>query len=141
MIDFYLAKRKLAIEVDELGHFDRDQTKENKGQKELEEYLWWIFIRINPDEKDFSAYGGHDKIQTFLDKLKDEKLKKLKEEIRKLKTIQSIINRQDFKKAIRIKIWKKSFKKTEVLKTCCQKNTSNNIKMTGKQYVKKKENR
>ena len=55
VIDFYLPKRKLAIEVDELGHFDRDQTKENKRQKELEEYLWCIFIRINPDEKDCSA--------------------------------------------------------------------------------------
>ena len=33
MIDFYLSKRKLAIEVDELGHFDRDQITENKRQK------------------------------------------------------------------------------------------------------------
>ena len=33
MSDFYLPKRKLAIEVDELGHFDRDQTPENKRQK------------------------------------------------------------------------------------------------------------
>ena len=39
MIDFYLPERKLAIEVDELGHFDRDQITENKRQKELEEYL------------------------------------------------------------------------------------------------------
>ena len=39
MIDFYLPKRKLAIEIDKLGHFDRDQITENKRQKELEEYL------------------------------------------------------------------------------------------------------
>ena len=71
MIDFYLSKRKLAIEVDELGHFDRDQMIENKRQKELEEYLACTFIRINPDEKDFSADDGLGKIQTFIDKLKN----------------------------------------------------------------------
>ena len=27
-IDFYLPERKLAVEVDELGHFDRDQITE-----------------------------------------------------------------------------------------------------------------
>ena len=58
MIDFYLSKRKLAIEVDELGHFDRDQITENKRQKKLEEYLGCTFIRINPDEKHFNAYDG-----------------------------------------------------------------------------------
>ena len=30
MIDFYLPKRKLAIEVNELGHEDRKQNKEKK---------------------------------------------------------------------------------------------------------------
>ena len=30
MIDFYLSGRELAIEVNELGHFDRDQITENK---------------------------------------------------------------------------------------------------------------
>ena len=33
MNDFYLPNRKLAIEVDDLGHFDRDQITENKRQK------------------------------------------------------------------------------------------------------------
>ena len=36
-------------------------------------------IRINPDEKDFSAYDGLSRIQAFIDKLKDEELEKLKE--------------------------------------------------------------
>ena len=35
MIDFYLPKRKLAREVDGLGHFDRDQITEDKRQKEV----------------------------------------------------------------------------------------------------------
>ena len=76
MTDFYLPKRKLAIEVDELGNSDRDQITENKRQKELEKYLGCTLIRINPDEKYFSAYDGLGKIQNFLDKLKDEELKK-----------------------------------------------------------------
>ena len=58
LIDFYFPKYKLAIEVDELGHKDRDQTKENKRQKDLKEYLDCKFIRINPDEKNFDIYDG-----------------------------------------------------------------------------------
>ena len=34
MIDFYLPERELTIEVDELGHFDRDQITKNKRRKE-----------------------------------------------------------------------------------------------------------
>ena len=72
MIYFYLSKRKLTIEVHELGHKDRKSEKENTRQKEIEKCLGCAFIRINPDEKDFSAYDGLDKIKAFIDKLKDE---------------------------------------------------------------------
>ena len=72
MIYFYLSKRKLAIEVHELGHKDRKSEKENTRQKEIEKCLGCAFIRINPDEKDFSVYDGLDKIKAFIDKLKDE---------------------------------------------------------------------
>ena len=76
LIDFYFPKYKLAIEVDELGHKDRDQTKENKRQKDLKEYLDCEFIRINPNEKDFSAYDELGKVQTFIDQSKEKKKKK-----------------------------------------------------------------
>ena len=85
LTDFYLPKRKLAIEVDELGHFDRDQMTDNKRKKELEEQLACTFIKINPDEKDFSPYDGLGKIQTFIDKLNIEELEKLKGKIKELK--------------------------------------------------------
>ena len=75
MIDFYLPKRKLAIEFDELGHFDRDQITENKRQTELEKYFGCTFVKINPDEKYFGAYDGLGKIQALIDKLKDENQK------------------------------------------------------------------
>ena len=73
LIDYYFPKCKLAIEVDELGHIDRDQTKENKRQKDLKEYLDCQFNRINPDKKDFSAYDELGKVQTFIDKSKEKK--------------------------------------------------------------------
>ena len=75
LIDYYFPKRKLAIEVDELGDKDRDQTKENERQKNLKEYLDCEFIRINPDEKDFSAYDELGKVQTFIDKSKEKEIK------------------------------------------------------------------
>ena len=58
LIDFYFPKYKLAIEVDELGHKDRDQTKENKRQNNLKEYFDYKLIRINPDEENFYVYDG-----------------------------------------------------------------------------------
>ena len=85
MIDYYFPKYKVAVEIDELGHKDRDQTKENKRQKDLEQYLDCKFIRINPNEKDFSAYDGIGKIQAFIDMSKEEKIKEHKEETKEHK--------------------------------------------------------
>ena len=52
-IDLYFHKHKHAIEVDELGHTDRNLSDEIERQKALEKELDCIFIRINPDEKNF----------------------------------------------------------------------------------------
>ena len=57
MIDFYFPKYKLAIEVDDLGHKDRGQTKQNEWQKDFKEYLDCIF-NINSVEKNFGVYDG-----------------------------------------------------------------------------------
>ena len=77
LIDYYFPKYKLAREVDELGHKDRDRTKENKRQKDLQEYLDSKFIRINPSEKNFDIYDGVKKILTFINKFKQKQTKKL----------------------------------------------------------------
>ena len=53
-IDLYFHKYKLTIEVDELGHTDRNINNEIERQKALEKELNCVFIRINPDEKDFT---------------------------------------------------------------------------------------
>ena len=50
-IDLYFHEYKLAIEVDELGHADRNINNEIERQKALERELNCVFIRINPDEK------------------------------------------------------------------------------------------
>ena len=55
-IEFYFHKYKLAIEVDELGHNDRNIDYEIQRQKTLERELNCVFIRINPDAIDFNIF-------------------------------------------------------------------------------------
>ena len=55
-IDLYFDKYKLAVEVDELGHADRNVNNEIKRQRALERELNCVFIRINPDEPHFYIF-------------------------------------------------------------------------------------
>ena len=55
-IDLYFHEYKLAIEADELGHNDRNIDHEIQRQRAIEKELGCVFIRINPDEKDFSIF-------------------------------------------------------------------------------------
>ena len=55
-IDLYFHDYKLAIEVDEKGHKNRNTDHEIKIQKALEKELSCEIIRINPDEKDFNIF-------------------------------------------------------------------------------------
>ena len=61
-IDPYFHNYKLAIEIDELGHSDRNIDYEIERQKITEEKLGCKFIRINPDEKDFNIFNATNKI-------------------------------------------------------------------------------
>ena len=61
-IDLYFHKHKLSIEVDELGHADRNLDNEIERQKTLERELNCVFIRINPDEKDFNILKAINEI-------------------------------------------------------------------------------
>ena len=54
--DFYFHEYKLAIEVDELGHTNKNINNEIERQKALEKELNCVFIRINPDEKDLNIF-------------------------------------------------------------------------------------
>ena len=67
-IDLYFHKYKLAIEVDELGHADRNINNEIERQKALEKELNCVFIRINPDKKDFNILKAINEIYRLLKK-------------------------------------------------------------------------
>ena len=67
-IDLYFHKYKLAIEADELGHADRNPNNEIKRQKALERELYCVFIRINPNEKDFNIFNEINKIRRHIKK-------------------------------------------------------------------------
>ena len=61
-IDLFFHKYKLAIEVDELGHNDRNIKYETQRQRAIERKLGCVFIRINPDEKNLNIFRVINKI-------------------------------------------------------------------------------
>ena len=68
-IDLYFHKHKLAIEVDELGHADRNLSNETERQKALEKELDCLVIKINPDGKNFNIFKEINKIHRHIKKL------------------------------------------------------------------------
>ena len=69
-IDLYFHKHKLAIEVevDELGHADRNLSNEVERQKALGKELDCVFIRINPDQENLNIFK---EIPKYTDTLKN----------------------------------------------------------------------
>ena len=93
-IDVYFTEHFLAAEIDERNHENRELIFERKEQEALEKKLGCKFIRINTS----NAKKGYDtdyevsKIQTFISKFKEKKIKEkenkikeLEDEIKKLK--------------------------------------------------------
>ena len=80
--DIYFSECSLAIEIDEKGHTDRDLSFEEKRQKVLEKKLGCKFIRINTSN-DLDYKVGY--VQTFIDKFKNIKIKKLEKQLIKEK--------------------------------------------------------
>ena len=73
---FIFFEYKLATEVDELGHIDRNINNEIERKKALEKELNCIFIRINPDEKDFNIFKEINKIHRHIKKFLIDKILK-----------------------------------------------------------------
>ena len=73
-IDLYFHKYKLTIEVDELGHNDRNIDYETQRQQALERERGCVFIRINPDAIDFKIYKEINKIHRHIKKLSKKSL-------------------------------------------------------------------
>ena len=53
-IDLSFYELKLAIEIDELGHSNRNTNYKSKRQREIENWLNCVFIRTNSDAIDFN---------------------------------------------------------------------------------------
>ena len=66
-IDLYFHEYKLAIEVDELGHTNRNINNEIERQKALEKELNCVFVRINPDKKSFNIFKEINKIHRHIE--------------------------------------------------------------------------
>ena len=106
-IDLYFHEYKLTIEVDELGHTNRNINNEIERQKALKKELNCIFIRINPDKKDFNIFKEINKIHRHIKKFLIGKIQ-----------VKSLNNNKAIKKVV-----KKHFTKLEKMK-----NTQSKIK-------------
>ena len=65
-IDLYFSEHKLAIEVGQKGHIDRDEKKENEREEKIKKELGCKFIRINPDAKNYDIFVEIGKIQNHI---------------------------------------------------------------------------
>ena len=65
-IHAYFSKYKLAIEVDEQGHDDRDINYELRRKKAIEKELGCEFIRTNPAKENFNIFVEIGKIQNYI---------------------------------------------------------------------------
>ena len=97
-INLYFYGYKLAIEVDEKGHKDRNVDHEIKRQKAIEKELGCEFIRIDPDEEDFNIFEAINEIHRHT--------KKSTKKLTKKSLIEELSNkllRLEFKSNISIK--------------------------------------
>ena len=74
-IDVYFTKCFLEIEIDEKSHTDRGLIFEEKIQIALEEKLNCEFIRINTSKEGYDADYEASRIQVFISKFKENKIK------------------------------------------------------------------
>ena len=75
-IDLYFPDYQLAIEVDEKGHQDRDEHKEEERENTIKQKLKCKFIRINPDRENFNIYTEIDRIYNHIIKTKEKQKQK-----------------------------------------------------------------
>ena len=113
-IDAYFPTYKLAIEVDEQGHNDRDIDYKIERQKAIERKLGFKFIRINPTKENFNIFVEICKMHSFIVK----------------STTKSLIDELS-NKLLRLELKSNN---SEVSKICCEKDTAYSIKMKLRTY-------
>ena len=67
----YFSEHKGVVEIDEKGHADRNQNKQNKRQIKIEKHSYCkFFCRINPDAEGFHSFFKISKIQNCITQTK-----------------------------------------------------------------------
>ena len=105
-------KYKLATEVDEQGHNDRDIDYEIERQKAIRNKLGCEFLRINPVKENFNSFVEIGKIHSFIVK----STKKLTKESTKKSLIEELSN-----KLLRLELKLNKSIKTKCLKYVVKK--------------------
>ena len=106
-IDLYFYDYKLAIEVDEKGHKDRNIDQKIKIQMTIEKEIGCEFNRINPDEENFNIFRSVNEIHRHIKK----STKNLIEESTKKSLIDQLSN-----KLLRLELKSSNSTKTKCLK-------------------------
>ena len=84
-IDFQFSEHKLAIEVDEKGHTNRDEKREDEREEKIREELGCKFIRINLDAENY-IFLEIGKLKGYIAQSnKDTEIKEIKEKLEKEK--------------------------------------------------------
>ena len=65
------------IEIDELGHLDRDNEKEKIRENEIKQKLQCEFIRINSDKEGFNIYVELANIENYMPDLTKKRFLKV----------------------------------------------------------------
>ena len=80
-IDIYFHDYKLAVEIDEYNHEDRDIGFGIKRQEALEKELGCKFIKINPDKENFNVFKA---INEIFRNIKESNKKSTEQSIKKI---------------------------------------------------------
>ena len=71
-IDLYFHDYRLAIEIDENGHSDKNIDYEIRRQKTIEDELCSEFIKTGPDKEKFDAFKAINEIFRFIKQSNDQ---------------------------------------------------------------------
>ena len=82
-IDLYFSEYRLAVEIDEKGHVDKDENTKEERERKIKEILKCRFVRINPDIKRFDVYIEIGKIYNIIDEIKEKRNSKLIDKIKR----------------------------------------------------------
>ena len=88
-IDAYFVKYRLAVEIDENNHEQRDNKKELVRENAIKQKLGCKFIRINPDSDKFSIFTKISTIFEHIKQVKISEISELREMVNNLKIVKN----------------------------------------------------